>query len=312
ERRDPDCRHRADSPRPAAYARRAWSERRAQQAPRHGGNRHHGGAGAGVALPAALGAAQQLPQLRLHPGQRLPVLRRVDAGQLPAGLGARQLREVLHQLALHHGPGGRAHALPGLTGRLRARTVQLPVQPRVPRLLPRRQPAAAPGAAGPGVPDVPGDPAADVDERLRLDAEQLLGADPRQHRVPARVLRVRAEQLHEDHPAGDLRVRGAGRRRRAPAVLAAHHAAGPSGAGCPRHARGHLDLQRVLLGDGPHPGLRQAADHQRAQQPPRPVLHRHQPCRRRVRARGAAGPHRLLRAAEAVRLRTDPRRHEGL
>ena len=57
---------------------------------------------------------------------------------------------------------------------------------------------------------------------------------------------------------------------------------------------------------------RQAAGHQRAEQPARPVLHRLQPARGRLGAGRAAHADRLLRAAEAVRLRPDAGRQQGL
>ena len=57
---------------------------------------------------------------------------------------------------------------------------------------------------------------------------------------------------------------------------------------------------------------RQVPDHQLAEQPARRVLHRQQPGRRRLGGRGPADPHRLLRAAEAVRLRPHAGRHQGL
>ena len=50
----------------------------------------------------------------------------------------------------------------------------------------------------------------------------------------------------------------------------------------------------------------------RAQQPARPVLHRHQPRRGRLDHRRPAGAHRVLRAAEAVRVRADPRVDQGM
>ena len=50
------------------------------------------------------------------------------------------------------------------------------------------------------------------------------------------------------------------------------------------HAAGDLDLQRVLLGDGPAHRRRQVPDHQLAQQPARTVLHRLQPALRRARS----------------------------
>ena len=57
---------------------------------------------------------------------------------------------------------------------------------------------------------------------------------------------------------------------------------------------------------------RQVPDHQRAEQPARPVLHRHQPRGSRVGDGGPAGPHRVLRAAEAVRRRAHAGVHQGL
>ena len=57
---------------------------------------------------------------------------------------------------------------------------------------------------------------------------------------------------------------------------------------------------------------RQAARHLGAQQPPGPVLHRHQPGGGGIRDRGTAGPGGVLRAAEAVRLGPDTRLDQGL
>ena len=70
------------------------------------------------------------------------------------------------------------------------------------------------------------------------------------HRVPARLLHVRAEQLHEDAAQGADRGR-AGRRRVGVAhVLAGHPAAVQAAAGRARDARVHVHLQRLLLGPG--------------------------------------------------------------
>ena len=118
-------------------------------------------------------------------------------------------------------------------------------------VLPRRQPAAAPGAADPGLPDVPGDPAADVHERHRARCSSSFWA---------LILVNIAFQLGfctfvlsnymKTHAARDLRVGRDRRRQRVASVLAAHDAPGPTRAGGAGDPAVHLDLQRVLLGDG--------------------------------------------------------------
>ncbi len=122
-----------------------------------------------------------------------------------------------------------ATLVPRLLRGLRAGPLQLPVQPRPAGPVHRSQPAATAVPADPAVPPLPGHPAAAVDERLRLDARQLLGSDPGQHRVPDRVLHVRPEQLHEDAAEGALRGRDGRRCQRLATVLAADVAAVPAG-----------------------------------------------------------------------------------
>jgi len=62
------------------------------------------------------------------------------------------------------------------------------------------------------VPDVPAHPAAGLAvQRLRADVQLVPRRDPDPCGVPERVLHVRAQQLHEDHPARAHRG-GAGRR----------------------------------------------------------------------------------------------------
>ena len=242
-----------------------------------------------------MGPLQLLPRVLLHPDQRVLLLRRVDPRQLPGGLEPRQLRPAPQELAAHHHPCGRTDALPVLARRLRAGAVLLPLQPHPARDLPRCEPAAPAGPAHPRLPDVPRDPAADVHERERDDAQQLLGADLRQHRLPDGVLRLRAEQLHEDPAPRDLRVRRAGRGERVAPVLAADDAPRPAGPRGPRDAAGDLDLQRVLLGHRPHLARREVPGHERTEQPARAVLRRHQPRRRRVDHRRPTRPRRVLR-----------------
>ena len=115
------------------------------------------------------------------------------------------------------------------------------------------------------------------------------------------------------HPARDLRVGRDRRRQRVAPVLAAHHA---PGAGPLWRRSAILEVTwiyneffwaTVLIQQ-----RRQVPDHQCAEQPPRPVLHRHQPGGGRVGDGGAAGADRVLRAAEAVRLRADAGIDQGL
>ena len=56
----------------------------------------------------------------------------------------------------------------------------------------------------------------------------------------------------------------------------------------------------------------QVPGHERAEQPQGPVLRRLQPAVRRLGPGRPAADHRVLRAAEAVRRRSDPGRHQGL
>jgi hypothetical protein len=65
----------------------------------------------------------------------------------------------------------------------------------------RGQPAPAAGAPDPGVPDVPRDPGARLHQRVGHVARQPPRSDPGEHRLPDRLLRLRAEQLHEDAAA---------------------------------------------------------------------------------------------------------------
>ena len=147
----------------------------------------------------------------------------------------------------------------------------------------------------------------------RLDAQQLLGADPGQHGLPDGVLHVRAEQLHEDA----ARTRSTSRpSSTAPACGAS---TGSSTMPLVRPALAALATLQftwiyneffwatVLIQQGD-----KLPDHLGAQQPAGAVLHRHQPGRGRIDHRGAAGARRVLRAAEAVRLRADARIDQGL
>ena len=95
-------------------------------------------------------------------------------------------------------------------------------------LFTRREPAAAAGAAHPALPDVPRHPGAVLVQRLGHAAQQLLGADPRQHRLPDRLLHLRAEQLHEDPAQGALRGGPWSTAPASAAVLPAHAAAVPA------------------------------------------------------------------------------------
>ena len=106
--------------------------------------------------------------------------------------------EVLPQHGDHRGPGRHAGALPGLDDGLRRVALQLAVQPLPADAVHRRQPAPAAGHHHAALPDVPGPPAAAVPERQRRLLRPVLRhhGDPR--RLPARVLHVRPEQLHED------------------------------------------------------------------------------------------------------------------
>ena len=86
----------------------------------------------------------------------------------------------------------------------------------------------------------------------------------------------------------------------------------PPGPRGPRHPPGDVDLQRVLLGHRADVQGREVPGHQCAEQPARAVLPGHQPGRRGVDHRGAPRAHRVLRAAEAVRVRADPRVDQGM
>ena len=109
--------------------------------------------------------------------------------------------------------------------------------------------------------------------------DQYFGIIAHPRRLPARLLHVRAEQLHEDAAEGAERGR-AGRRRVGLADLRQRHpAALPAGPGRP----GDLEvtwiyndffwaLSCMRTGD-------QAADHVGPEQPQGPVLHRQQPAR---------------------------------
>ena len=102
----------------------------------------------------------------------------------------------------HHGARRAADPVPALVRGVRARPVQLAVQLRLLGALHRRQPAAPAGPAHPAVPAVTARSRcrpfmSDSGTLLR----QLLGPDPDPRRLPDRLLRVRAEQLHEDAAA---------------------------------------------------------------------------------------------------------------
>ena len=122
-----------------------------------------------------------------------------------------------------------------------------------------------------------------------------------QHRLPDRVLRLRAEQLHEDAAARDLRV-GRGRRRRgARASSSADPAAVPAAAGGPRHSEvtwiyNEFFWATVLLPTGDKYPVTSSLNNLRGQ-----FFTDNNLRRGRLGHGRPADADRLLRAAEAVR-----------
>ncbi len=188
-------------------------------------------------FPLIWAVVNSLPRLRLHPAQRLPLLRRLDDRQLQRGLGARQLRAVLPQLALITVPAVILTLLLAsmvafvlarfsfrfnlaLLGFFLAANLLPPQALLIPVFRMFRE--------------IPL-PMFMSDSGLMLNS--FWASDPGQHRLPAGLLHVRPQQLHEDDPARDLRVRRARRGQRVAAVLAADDAAGAAGARGARHPR---------------------------------------------------------------------------
>ncbi|CAA9279578.1 MAG: ABC transporter, permease protein 2 (cluster 1, maltose/g3p/polyamine/iron), partial [uncultured Corynebacteriales bacterium] len=269
---------------------------------------------AAVPVPAAVRGLHVAAAVRGDRRVRLLLLpARADLRQLRGGLGAVAGRPVPAQHAHHRAARAGADPAAVLVRGVRAGPVpgaraQGPADP-----VHRGQPAPA---ADPGHPALPGVPAVG---RPGLGAgpagvhlRHLLGCHRDPRRVPDRVLRLRAHELHGVAAARADRGRAGRRGRGLAAVLDDHHAAVPGPAGRAGDAGVHLDLQRLPLGAGAHEHRRQAADHLRAEQPARAVLHRQQPAGR------GGGHHRpahragVLRAAEAVRRRPHAGSQQGM
>ena len=111
-----------------------------------------------VAVPAAVGAVQLVPRLRLHRQQRLRLLRRLHAPELRRTPGSRATSACTswNSVVITVPAVVLTLFLASMRG-VRAGPVQLPVQPGAAGAVPGREPAAAAGAADPGLPDVPGD-----------------------------------------------------------------------------------------------------------------------------------------------------------
>ena len=226
----------------------------------------------GLAVPGAVGGVQLLPRLRLHLGHGYVSL----AGSRPENyLNAWEQGDVRHflELAVHHRAGGAADTVPRSCVAFVVRPLQLPVQPDPAGVLHRGNLLPQQEHADPAVPlyrEVPL-PLWMSDSGSCWTAP---GADPGQHRLPDRLLHLRAQQLHEGPAPRDDRG-GPGRRGRRPHPVLPHHpAAVPAGPGRAGHPPGHLDLQRVLLGHGADAVGRQVPHHQLPHEPAGPVLHR--------------------------------------
>ena len=193
---------------------------------------------------------RRLARADRHGGlQLVPLLRVRHADQRPVRGAATSLTPQNYQDAWSVGEMGTTfrntafivipalvlHAAAVVDGGVRLYPVQLAVQHRLPRAVHRRQPDAAAGALPAAVPDLQAGAVARTScpaarAPARCSARKVVG-DPDPHRVPDRVLHVRARQLHEDDPEGARRG-GLGRRcRRRPAVLPGHAAADPAGVG---------------------------------------------------------------------------------
>ena len=135
-----------------------------------------------------------------------------------------------------------------------------------------------------------------------------------QHRLPDRLLHLRAEQLHEDAAQGALRGRAGRRRERLAAVLADHAAAVPAGAGRPGHPRGRPGSTTSSSGppcccsSGDKFPVTSSLNNLRGQ-----FFTDNNLRRRRARCIVALPTLiDLLRAAEALRRRPDPGRQQGM
>ena len=172
-------------------------------------------------FPLAVRRVHLVPALRGHRAARLRVDRRhVQLRQLHQGLHGWAPPHVLPQHVDRRGAGRLRDPAPRLDDGVRPLPLQLAVQPALPDALHGGQPAAAAGHHHAALPDVPGPAAAAGTERQRPVVRPVLRRDRDPRRLPAGLLHLRAEQLHEDASPGAERGRRRRRRQRVPDLLA--------------------------------------------------------------------------------------------
>ncbi|CAG7656005.1 putative ABC transporter, permease protein 2 (Cluster 1, maltose/g3p/polyamine/iron) [Actinacidiphila bryophytorum] len=252
-------------------------------------------------------AVQRHPQVRLRLDAAPP-----DAEELQRRVDAVGHAALLLELGHDHGSGGGHRAGAGVGRGLRTEPGGRQVQRRAADPVHGRQPAAPAGDHHPALPAVPEDHPAALRERQRADVQLHLRPDRHQRGLPAGLLRLRAEQLHEVGARGDVRGRAGGRGVAVDPLLAADHPAVPAGARGAGHAADDVDLQRLLLGDHPDVVGRQAPGDLGAGEPAGAVRQQPEPHRGCRDDRGGADPGGLHPAAEAVHRRPVAGRQQGL
>ena len=169
----------------------------------------------GVARSAAVGRLYVAPPVFVDGGERLCLdRRRVQLPELHRRFHPGRDVQVLRQHADHHGPRRDPHAAPRVDGRIRARAIQLQIQPHHVDAVHGREPASAAGDHHPAVSHVSRDAVAELARRERHLLRQLLRDHRHPHRVPDGVLYVRALELLQVAATRSQRGSVRGRSRR--------------------------------------------------------------------------------------------------
>ena len=215
-------------------------------------------------FPLALGGAQLASATTTTRRRRLHLVRRLHLRRTTPTPGSRPTSPTLPQLAVHHRARGAADAVPRVVVGVRPGAVPLQVQPGAAGCSPRRNllPPQACSSRCTGVPRIPlpywfSDSARCYDSYWGLILVNIAFQTGFCAFVLSNYMKTLPRELNEA-----AQVDGAALRQYWQITLPLCRPA----AGGARDARGHLDLQRVLLGDGAVQ-RRQVAGHQLAEQP---------------------------------------------